>query len=511
MISGNFLSNRRVIRNPRIFFLAILLAVTAIGAPAQSFNILVNFDGATDGQFPYGLVQGTDGNFYGVTQGTGILNCGSVSSVSCGTVYKLGSNGILTTLYNFPASGSTFPFGVFPDSTLVQGSDGNFYGTTFAGGPSGTDAGTVFQITPDGTLTSVYAFPSSRGGFDPYGLIQDDRGVFYGTTYYGGRGRGQNGGTFYRLVPHGSSYVEHVLYSFCSQANCADGSQPNPGLIRGLDGNFYGTTAYGGYAGTGCVSLGCGTIFKLTPTGTLTTLYTFCEGASFCGTGLGPLFQASNGKFYGTTSTGGNIKCDSGSGTASCGTVYEISSDGNFKTTYKFCSQPNCSDGMFPGLSVIQASDGNLYGINSNTSTSQLFQLTLSGRLTVIAQASEGLQVFAPLLQSTDGTFYGTSLHGGNAINCMYGCGLLFNFSAGLPAFVKTEPTSGTVTKSVIILGNNLTGSTSVTFNGTSATFTIVSDSEITTTVPSGATSGPVQVTTPTGTLTSSAPFHVRP
>ncbi len=362
MISGSLLSSSSVIRNPRIFFLAILLAVTAIAAPAQTFNILVNFDGVTSGQSPYGLVQGTDGNFYGVTQGYGIFSCSNDSSVSCGTVYKLASDGTFTTLYNFPASGNTFPFGIFPDSALVQGSDGNFYGTTLDGGPSGTGSGTVFQITPDGTLTSVFAFAGNPGGFYPYGLIQDDHGIFYGTTYYGGRG--QDGGTFYRLIPQAGSYVEQVLHNFCSQPACADGSQPNPGLIRGLDGNFYGTTAYGGFAGTGCSSQGCGTIFKLTPNGTLTTLYTFCEGASFCGAGLGSYFKRAMGNSMARPTPAATWRAEP----AAVARSSKSAQTAPLIHSTNFVPEPIAAMAYSRGSACIQASDGNLYGINDRLS-----------------------------------------------------------------------------------------------------------------------------------------------
>jgi uncharacterized protein (TIGR03437 family) len=108
------------------------------------------------------------------------------------------------------------------------------------------------------------------------------------------------------------------------------------------------------------------------------------------------------------------------------------------------------------------------------------------------------------LAQDTNGNFYGTTVYGGQAE-----LGSVFSLSVGLGPFVKTRPRSGKVGAALNILGSDLTGATSVTFNGTTAVFTVVSSSEITTTVPAGATTGKVQVATPSGTLSSTVPFRV--
>jgi uncharacterized repeat protein (TIGR03803 family) len=219
-------------------------------------------------------------------------------------------------------------------------------------------------------------------------------------------------------------------------------------LVQGTDGNFYGTT----YRGSG--------VFKITPSGKLTTLYHFCsKGGNKCTDGGGPaaaLVQGTDGNFYGTTEYGGahqNV-CSSG-----CGTIFKITPTGRLTTLYDFCSQINCADGVEP----------------------------VTG-----------------LIQDTNGTFFGTANGGA------YSDGNVYTLSVGLGPFVATEPISGNVGKRVKILGTSLTGATIVAFNGTPAPFTVVSGSEITTTVPSGATTGPVRVITPTGKLQSNIPFTVK-
>ncbi len=205
----------------------------------------------------------------------------------------------LTTLHAFagyPNDGSA------PSAGLVQATDGNFYGTTYAGGTSGNcqgGCGTVFRITPGGTLTTLHSFDCYDGASPTAALVQGTDGNFYGTTY--GGGANQYYGTVFKITPSGTLTS---LYSFCAQANCTDGSMPYAGLVQGTDGNFYGTTLEGG-ANSGC-SLGsgtCGTVFKITPGGTLTTLHSFCA-QSGCADGGNPyagLVQASDGNFYGTT------------------------------------------------------------------------------------------------------------------------------------------------------------------------------------------------------------------
>src|ERR1039457_6695860 len=270
----------------------VLCATTAIALPAQSLTTLFSFDG-TDGATPYaGLVQATNGDLYGTTErgGSGINNAG--------TVFRITPGGTLTTLYSFCPQ-TPCRDGSSPDAGLVQATNGDFYGTTFIGGYG---QGTVFKITPSGTLTTLHNFCLQGGnctdGKNPSaGLVQAANGNLYGTMPIGGaNANGLNGGTVFRITPGGTLTT---LYSFCSQTNCTDGQDPYAGLVQSADGDFYGTTYSGG-------ANGHGTVFKITPSGTLTTLYSFCSQGVYpnCTDGYYPragLVQAANGDFYGTT------------------------------------------------------------------------------------------------------------------------------------------------------------------------------------------------------------------
>ncbi|HUI41875.1 MAG TPA: choice-of-anchor tandem repeat GloVer-containing protein [Terriglobia bacterium] len=476
----------------------ILCATTAIALPAQTFRVVQSFDG-TDGSWPgAGLVQATNGNLYGTTAAGGANTTGCYGN-GCGTVFKITPSGTLTTLHSF-CSQSTCTDGAEPSAALVQAADGNFYGTTPAGGAYGQ--GTVFKITPGGELTTLYNFCSQSNctdGAEPSAaLVQATGGnfAFYGTTYAGGS---YGSGTVFKITPSGALTT---LHSFCSQSYCMDGAQPLAGLIQATDGNFYGTTYGGDY--------NYGTVYKITPSGTLTTIYTFGSQNSDGANPLAGLVQAADGNFYGTTSAGG---------TNAWGTVFKITPTGTLTTLYSFCSQGGCTDGVYPDAGLVQATDGNLYGTTlygGFDSFGTIFKITPNGTLTTLYNfcsrdfCTDGIFSEAGLIQDTNGRLYGTTDNGG-AYGWVHGYGTVFTLSMGLGPFVETQPTSGAVGKPVKILGTNLTGATSVTFNGTQAVLKVVSSSLIITTVPQGATTGKVQVTTPGGVLTSNVPFRVRP
>jgi uncharacterized repeat protein (TIGR03803 family) len=477
----------------RTFTICVLCATTAIALPAQTFTTLHSFDG-TDGAGPVaGLVQGTDGNLYGTTFAGG-SNAGSCSAEvpeGCGTIFKITPSGTLTTLYTFCAqSGCTD--GANPYAGLVQGTNGDFYGTTWQGGSSnlagcyGLGCGTVFKITPSGTLTTLYNFCSESGCADGElplaGLVQATNGYLYGTTSSGGA---NGGGTVFKITPTGTLTTQ---YSFCSQggALCTDGAKPSGALVQATNGDFYGTTFVGGANNDG-------TVFKIPPNGSVTTLHSFdgADGES----PYGALVQA-NGNFYGTTYYGGTV---------SIGTVFKITASGTLTTLHSFTLHGN------PLAGLVQGTNGDFYGTTYGT----IFKITPSGRLTTLYMfcsqtgCTDGSSSHAPLVQATNGDFYGTTVLGGANDTCPSGCGTVFSLSLGLGAFVETQPTSGKVGSAVKILGTNLTGATSVTFKGTAAVFTVKSASEITTTVPTGATTGTVQVVTPSGTLSSNVAFRV--
>jgi uncharacterized repeat protein (TIGR03803 family) len=452
----------------------LLCAATAIGAPAQTFTTLASFYGWNGANPQFSLAQGTDGNFYGTTS--------AGSTFGLGTVFEITPGGAGATLHSFDGTDGEYPL-----AGLTQATDGNFYGTTY-GRERNNDWGTVFKITPGGALTTLHSFEFDDGAEPEAGLVQAADGNFYGITYFGGLGDG----TVFKIT---SSGTLTTLYNFCPLGtNCSSGAPP-AGLVQATDGNFYGTTVSGG-------TNNVGTVFKITPAGQFTVLHTF-DNTDGSNPLAGPV-QATDGNFYGTTSSGG---------ANGDGTVFKITPAGNLTTLYSFCSQTNCTDGANPYAGLVQATDGNFYGTTNKGGTNNdgtVFEITPAGKLTTLHSfdGTDGANPYG-LVQATNGTFYGTTIYGGGA----YNDGTVFSLSVGLGPFVETLPTSGKVDATVIILGNNLTGSTAVSFNGTPvASFRVNSTgSAIQTTVPAGATTGPVTVATPSDTLSSNISFRVMP
>jgi len=474
--------------------LSILFVTAATVCSAQTFTTLHYFNGKGGADPQAGLVQATDGNLYGTTFFGGVNGIRNPS----GTVFEVTPSGTFKMLYSF-CSQSGCADGYGPMSTLIQASDGNLYGTTSVGGVN--SGGTIFRVTLSGKLTTLYSFCSQRpnctdGARPLAGLIQATDGNLYGTTRDGGA---NTGGTVFRMTLNGTLTT---LYSFCSLPNCTDGFEPLAPLMQATNGNFYGTASNSTNGG--------GVVFEISSGGRLTTLYRFCSQTS-CADGSDPvagLIQASDGYLYGTTFEGGaNDK----------GTVFKITPEGQFSKTHDFCSElPNCADGGWPQAGLIQATDGDLYGTTSIDGgiggSGTAFKIAPDGTLTTVyvfgSQTGDGESPVAPLVQATNGNFYGTTSTQGKQT---YGVGTIFSGSLGLAPFVETQTTSGKVGAVVTILGNNLNGSTGVSFGAAPATFTVNSNSNLKATVPNGATTGVVTVTTPDGTLTSNQDFRILP
>src|SRR5271165_1356831 len=426
-----------------LFSLAMFCATPAISSHAQTLTPLHSFAGSpNDGDTPNAaLVQGSDGNFYGTTVKGGAS--ASICQDGCGTVFKVTPAGTLTVLHSFCVN---YPCadGASPYAALVQGTDGNFYGTAYGLGKF--NGGTVFKITLAGALTTLYSFcsqPNCADGSQPYaGLVQASDGNFYVTTLEGGSNNGcslgsGSCGTVFKITPGG---MLTTLHSFCAQTNCVDGGNPYAGLVQGRDGNFYGTTFERG-------ANGYGTVFKITPAGTLTTLYSFCAQTN-CVDGSIPyagLVQASDGNFYGTTTQGAGAY---GNG----GTVFKITPGGTLTSLYSFCSQPNCTDGDDPIAGLVQASDGNFYGTtqqgggtdcaNNYDHCGTVFKITPAGELTTLYRfdGSDGKWPIAGLVQATDGNFYGATYTGG-----AYNFGTVFELQVPV-TYTLTVSTSGSGT-----------------------------------------------------------------
>ena len=446
----------------------VVISVSASANAQITFNSIWEFN-AIDGAFPdYGsLAQGFNGNFYGTTNSGG--------AHYAGTVFEITAGGNLTTLYAF-CSQLSCADGFDPAAGLIQAADGNLYGTTTYGGTN--DYGTVFEITASGKLTTLYSFNGTDGVFPQGSLVQASNGTFYGTTEQGGI---YNDGTIFEITAGGNLTT---LYSF----EGTDGEFPYSTLIQATNGDFYGTTEEGG-------SDNVGTVFEITADGQLTSLHSF--NGSDGEYPYGALVQAINGNLYGTTEEGG---------AHSVGTVFEITVGGQLTTIHNFAE---INDGGFPYGGLIPATNGALYGttlaggaFNAGT----IFEIGGGSKLSTILSFnfSDGAEPRAGLLQATTGIFYGTTSGGGTSHE-----GTVYSLGQGLGSFIEILPTSGPVGKTVVILGNNLSGATSVTFNGKAAKFRVVSSTEITTTVPNGVTTGPVKVKTPSRTLTSNVSFRV--
>ncbi len=476
---------------------AALCAASAISLRAQTVTALANF-GSNSGAYPEGpLAQGVDGNLYGAT------TFGGSTTLSQGSIFDVTPSGTLTTIYNF-CSKKHCNDGSEPSPGLLLAADGNFYGLGFNSGLHGS--GTIFRVTPAGKQSTIYNFCSLTNcadGGEPEAWLTQGTNGFYGVT---GGGGAYGFGTVFVISPTGTLTT---LHSFCPRgdgSNCPDGRNPLTGLIQASNGNFYGTTNQGGVNGP----LG-GTIFEITPAGQLTTLYSFCSQTS-CADGATPaaLSQGTNGNLYGVTYGGGTTGCN-GNG---CGTIFEMTPAGKLTTLYTFCQNSGCLDGWGPS-SITQGSDGNFYGISVGGTFDQgtIFRITPSGMFTSLysfctseTTCPEGRLPETGLSQATDGNFYGVTVADG-----AYGYGTVFQLSMGLGPFVKTAPTAARIGVKIIILGNSLTGATSVSFNGAEAAFAVVSDTEITATVPAGATTGTIRVVTPGGTLDSNVSFRVMP
>jgi uncharacterized repeat protein (TIGR03803 family) len=394
----------------------------------------------------------------------------------------------LTTFHSFDSTGWE------PQAGLLLAADGDLYGTTFAGPPQNTfyGNGTIFRITPDGALTTIHTFGGTDGEAPMGGLVKAANGDLYGTTTFGGTSGAcvPSCGTIFKITPAG---VFTTLHSFQS----TDGSNPYSGLVQATNGDLYGTTGYGG--NTTC-RYGCGTIFKITPHGVITTLHVFnqTDGAN----PVAGLVQATDGNLYGTTYGG---------------TIFKMTPEGVLTTIHNF----DGADGATPN-GLVQATDGNLYGTTQQGGAGgnacsnfggcgSIFKINLDGTFTSLYSfgPAVGIRPGAALLQATDGNFYGTTTEGPILSSGRLCDGTVFKFSVGLGPFVKTLPAAGPVGSHVRILGDDLTGATSVTFNGIAAAFSVLSPAQIVATVPAGATTGKVQVITPGGTLLSNIGFVV--
>jgi len=432
----------------------------------------------SDGAIPRGpLMQASDGYLYGTTESGGVNQAdwcyaGKFYNESgCGTLFRIGLDGSFTKLHDFYSADDGYQSS--PSTGVVQGPDGNLYGMAVRAFPASTTS--MFKATLGGVVNvhHLFATDSSEGYLANAGLLKASDGFLYGTTGSGGPAGGC--GTLFRAGVDGSFALLHVFTGAAS--GIGDGCVPRSALIQGKDGNFYGTTQYGGYQKAHCIAGGCGTVYRITPAGAETIVHRFTATAA---DGEYPqddgLVQTPDGTLYGTTGGNpygdgfGNVPlCYVGSGTTfSCGTIYSIALTGRFTQLAVF-GDSDGAYGLFPHASLILASDGNLYGT------------TFAG----------------------GGWGYGTVYR------------LVLNASTPIVSIDAFTPPGGPPNTVVAVTGTGFTGATQLTFgDGTTAipaSFTVVSDSEIDAVVPATAQTSAVGVTTPRGTTFSPALFYLRP
>ncbi|MGI8967248.1 MAG: choice-of-anchor tandem repeat GloVer-containing protein [Limisphaerales bacterium] len=349
---------------------------------AQTFELLHTFSPFLEGDYSRArLVQGSNGNFYGSTFYGG-------SDINRGTLFKITPNGVFTRLVVLDDLTG------WVEAEMIEGNDGNFYGTSSLGGVTGND-GMVFKLAPDGIRTTVASFSFPNGWVADSGVIQARDGNFYGTTLYGGA-YGDNYGTYgtvFKMTPNGSLTT---MVSFAG----TNGANPGGGLMQASDGNVYGTTRFGGDL-RGGTSFGAGTVFRMTPEGLLTTLviFNYTNGAG----SSRRMIQASDGLLYGSTAEGG----------IGHGTIFKMTTNGVLTTLVAFDGTNGAGS---PAL--IQARDGNFYGACGGGAHNDgiVFKMTPQGELRTLFSFnywSESGGGSAGIIEGSDGNFYGTTSGGG--------------------------------------------------------------------------------------------------
>ncbi len=427
-------------------------------------------------------------------------------------------------------------------SGIIAQSRGGYLLTTTSDGDTGD--GVAFRITTSGVLTVLHEFSGPDGAYPRAGLTLGKDGRFYGTAIQGGSQdlclcSASAAGTIFQMTPDG---IVKTLHEF---SGGADGTIPTAPPIQSLDGDFYGTT-FGDETETNP-----GTVYKIDRFGDFTPLHAFtgADGAM----PIGPLVQATNYWFYGTTSSGG---------THGLGTIFRVSHRGEFEVLFNF----DGIHGAEPYAGLIQANDGNFYGVTRVGGAHELgvvFRMTPAHQVTVLHDftgGSDGANPFGGLVQATDdylygggggggafgegvlfristagdltvlhdfqqstgrfpialiqhtnGFLYGDTSYGGSNARQFSDGGVFYRFDLGLAPFVTYLPSYGRVGKTVDILGEYFTADSQVFFNGTLAQITVLGPTYMRVVVPDGATSGWITVTTTKGTLKSNKVFLVRP
>lgn len=451
--------------------------------PTGTFTVLYNFD-ITHGSTPNGgLILGVDGNLYGTSEHGG--------AHSYGNIFKITPSGALTVMYDFTGNSD----GGYPLAPLVLGTDGNFYGTSYPG--------VAFKISSKGVFKVIKKIPSTAYG----PLVQGTDGAFYGATEFGGNA---SLGTVFKVA--GTTVT--TLYNF----DTTHGSFPFGGLVQGSDGNFYGTTSAGG---TG----NAGVIFKITPTGTLTVLYNFDSTHPAGGyLAYGGLVAGTDGNLYGATVFGGS---------GGNGTLFKITTAG----TYSVLSNFDVTHGAGAYATPVQHTSGKIFGLTARGGVpGKGVVYSLDNSIGPFALLTSTLGLVGKSVGILGGGFTGTTAVNFNGapakfkvVSDTYLTATVPSGQTGFvtvttpsgtltstkkyrvtPKIVSFTPTTGPVGTKVVITGSGFIQATAVTLGGVKVTtFTVDSDTQVTVTVPTGAKTGKIVLTTPGGKATSVAIFTV--
>jgi uncharacterized repeat protein (TIGR03803 family) len=474
--------------NMSYVFMALLsLGCSMMAEAVTTFSTLHKFVGV-EGDIPHGyLVQGRDGNLFGSTEAQSALP----------TAFKITPASAFSVLHTFNA------VPLRSTSPLILGLDGNFYGTSGNGNVLG---GTIFKMTPAGAITVLHTFGSVLndgfnvgGHFANFGTglippVQAPDGTLYGTTNSGGK---NNVGIVYKLTPSGTyTILRHFTFSV------TDGALPLAPLIVGKDGNLYGTTRVGGKP-----SAGSGTVFRITPTGAFKILHSF-DGITDGGhQPSAPLVQGTDGNFYGTTKGAGNVTTQ--------GNVFKITPSGTYTNLHRFDSTTAFAQGTLPTAGLVQGSDGNFYGATSaggkalpTGNYGVLFKITSQGAYTVLHtfdQPIDGSDPWQSLMQHTNGKLYGTTAIGPIGLG-----GSVFSLDVGAPPFVLAQPNIGKAGGTIGLFGD-FTGVTSVTFNGVTASISGTGTTFRVATIPAGPATGLIKINKAVGSISGFKTFFVKP
>lgn len=438
----------------------LVFAMLVLGGISASAQVAPERVADFDGKVPFspyiggGVIKDADGTFYGTTYDS--------INTRCGTAYKILANGTLTVLHEFTGHSTTPPDGCHPMGELVEGADGNLYGTTTSGGANAdltftSGTGTIFKVSKQGD-SAFYQVVHSFAGYDPIlgywpegagpigGLVIAGDNNFYGTTSFGGAGSvgGGNctslGGTVFRLSPSDATGTPTVVHALSFAEGCAPTQ-----LALASDGSLLGTTIQGGDAG-GDVSLG-GTIFRVTTSGSFTRLAVF-PGTIASGTPYGygpyapPVEDPGDGTLYGTTTSGGPA-----AGGNESGTVYKCVPAGS-ACTLQLVHPFTYSDGGYTFAGLTLGKDGTFYGATSAGgayTNGVLFQVTRAGAFNNLFSFNpsdssfNGASAYARLLETSPGTFYGTTYAGGSSSRP----GTVFRFSTCAVDISATVGVSG--------------------------------------------------------------------